>query len=47
MFHPDAPAAGTLAASGVARISYGPRPYRDMVAWLTASARAALRGGAS
>ena len=42
LFHPEAPAAADLAAHGVARISHGPRPYRDMIAWLTASARGAL-----
>jgi len=39
---PGAPANTDLAAAGVARISYGPVPYRQMTAWLTEQARAVL-----
>lgn len=39
---PHAPAASELAECGVARISYGPVPYRKMAAWLEDQARAAL-----
>lgn len=39
---PHAPAAGVLAALGVARISHGPVPYRKMAAWLEEQARAAI-----
>jgi len=36
------PPKAELAALGVARISYGPVPYRKMAAWLEAEARAAI-----
>ncbi len=39
---PDAPSARELAALGVARISYGPGPYREMIASLKTAARQAL-----
>lgn len=39
---PHVPPAPVLAGAGVARISYGPVPYRRMTAWLEAEARAAL-----
>ena len=42
MYHPELPPRSRLRELGVARISYGPRPYREMVAWLTAAAGAAL-----
>jgi 2-methylisocitrate lyase-like PEP mutase family enzyme len=42
MFLPDLPARADLARTGVARISYGPRPYRDMMAALTEAARRAI-----
>ncbi|MEL6170830.1 MAG: isocitrate lyase/phosphoenolpyruvate mutase family protein [Pseudomonadota bacterium] len=37
---PGAPANADLADAGVARISYGPVPYRQMSAWLTEQAKA-------
>jgi len=40
MMMPDAPAPKELAALGVARISYGPGPWRDMMAWITEQASA-------
>ncbi|WP_170788436.1 isocitrate lyase/PEP mutase family protein [Ruegeria lacuscaerulensis] len=39
---PGTPDTATLAKLGVARISYGPVPYRKMVAWLQEQAAAAL-----
>lgn len=39
---PHVPPAPVLAGLGVARISYGPVPYRRMTAWLEAEARSAL-----
>lgn len=39
---PGTPDSKTLAELGVARISYGPVPYKRMVAWLEDAARAAL-----
>ena len=39
---PHVPPAPVLAGLGVARISYGPVPYRRMTAWLEAEALAAL-----
>ncbi len=39
---PGAPDNAALANAGVARISYGPVPYRQMIAWLQDQARAAL-----
>jgi 2-methylisocitrate lyase-like PEP mutase family enzyme len=44
MFTPDLPPVTQLGQFGVARISYGPRPYREMVAWLTDAARQAMTG---
>lgn len=40
---PGTPDTPTLAGLGVARISYGPVPYREMIAWLQDKARAALQ----
>jgi 2-methylisocitrate lyase-like PEP mutase family enzyme len=42
MFLPDAPAPRELASLGVARISYGPRPYRQMIEALKEAGRQAL-----
>ena len=39
---PHVPDAATLAGLGVARISYGPVPYRRMTAWLEEEARQAI-----
>ncbi|MEM7226077.1 MAG: isocitrate lyase/phosphoenolpyruvate mutase family protein [Pseudomonadota bacterium] len=39
---PNVPPAETLASLGVARISYGPVPYRRMIQWLEEAAREAL-----
>lgn len=39
---PHAPATSRLAALGVARVSYGPVPYKKMAAWLEAQAREAF-----
>lgn len=39
---PHVPDTKTLTGLGVARISYGPVPYKKMAAWLEAEARAAL-----
>ena len=39
---PGVPASEKLAQAGVARISYGPVPYRQMVKWLKAAATDAL-----
>jgi 2-methylisocitrate lyase-like PEP mutase family enzyme len=39
---PGAPSNRRLAELGVARISYGPVPYRAMAAWLESQAKAAL-----
>ena len=38
MVLPDAPSNAELAALGVARISYGPGPYRQMIEWLSSAA---------
>ncbi len=40
---PGTPDTPTLAKLGVARISYGPVPYREMLAWLQDKARQALQ----
>jgi len=40
MMMPGLPAPKELAALGVARISYGPGPWRDMMAWITEQASA-------
>jgi 2-methylisocitrate lyase-like PEP mutase family enzyme len=42
LFYPDVPSRGRLVAAGVARISYGPRPYREAMARLTDAAREAM-----
>lgn len=42
---PGTPDTPTLAKLGVARISYGPVPYRQMIAWLQDKAREALQTG--
>ena len=42
LVHLDAPANRDLASLGVARISYGPGPYRQMVEWLKEAGRAAF-----
>lgn len=39
---PGAPANSRLAELGVARISYGPVPYKQMVAWMTEEAKKAF-----
>lgn len=41
---PNAPPAHRLAKLGVARISYGPKPYRDMMTTLEERARNAIEG---
>jgi 2-methylisocitrate lyase-like PEP mutase family enzyme len=38
MMKPGAPTVTELAACGVARVSYGPGPYRAMIAWLKGEA---------
>jgi 2-methylisocitrate lyase-like PEP mutase family enzyme len=43
MYHPELAPRSRLGELGVARISYGPRPYRDMIARLTEAATAAQR----
>jgi 2-methylisocitrate lyase-like PEP mutase family enzyme len=42
LFYPEVPSRDRLARAGVARVSYGPRPYREMMARLTEAARAAF-----
>lgn len=42
MFYPELPPRARLAAGGVARLSYGPRPYREAMARLTEAAKAAI-----
>ena len=42
---PGTPDTATLSGLGVARISYGPVPYKQMIAWLQDKARAALESG--
>jgi 2-methylisocitrate lyase-like PEP mutase family enzyme len=44
MFYPELPPLKRLGELGVARLSYGPRPFRQMMAALTAAAKAALTG---
>jgi 2-methylisocitrate lyase-like PEP mutase family enzyme len=46
MMKPGAPDIATLAAAGVGRISYGPFPYRAMVAWLRGEAEKVYGGAA-
>lgn len=43
MWMPELPPTTRLAALGVARISYGPRPYRQMIRALVEAATAAMR----
>jgi 2-methylisocitrate lyase-like PEP mutase family enzyme len=45
LVYPELPPRDRLAQAGVARISYGPRPYREAMARLTEAARTALAGG--
>lgn len=45
MTSPGCPSNDEVAAAGVARISYGPFPYRDLMSDLERAARAALNGG--
>jgi 2-methylisocitrate lyase-like PEP mutase family enzyme len=45
MYHPELPPAKRLAELGVARLSYGPRPYRQMMSSLTDAAKAAFAQG--
>lgn len=42
---PGTPDTATLASLGVARISYGPVPYRQMLGWLQEQAKQALQVG--
>ena len=42
LWFPELPPRDRLAAAGVARISYGPRPYRETMARLTEAAKPAL-----
>jgi 2-methylisocitrate lyase-like PEP mutase family enzyme len=42
MFFPELPPRDRLAKAGMARLSYGPRPYREAMARLTEAAKAAL-----
>ena len=42
LFYPELPSRERLARGGVARISYGPRPYRETMTRLTEAAKAAL-----
>jgi 2-methylisocitrate lyase-like PEP mutase family enzyme len=42
MFYPELPARDRLASAGVARLSYGPRPYRETMARLAEAAKTAL-----
>jgi 2-methylisocitrate lyase-like PEP mutase family enzyme len=44
LYYPELPSREKLAQAGVARISYGPRPYREAMARLTEAAKAALMG---
>lgn len=39
---PGTPETPRLAELGVARVSYGPVPYRQMIGWLTEQAHAAI-----
>jgi len=41
MFYPELLPVAQLGELGVARLSYGPRPYREMIAWLTNAAKLA------
>jgi 2-methylisocitrate lyase-like PEP mutase family enzyme len=42
MFYPELPSRDRLVKARVARLSYGPRPYRDAMARLTEAAKGAL-----
>jgi 2-methylisocitrate lyase-like PEP mutase family enzyme len=42
LFYPELPPRDRLVAAGVARISYGPRPYRETMARLTEAAKQAI-----
>ena len=42
---PGTPDTTTLASLGVARVSYGPVPYRQMLGWLQEQAKQALQAG--
>jgi 2-methylisocitrate lyase-like PEP mutase family enzyme len=42
MVMPDTPSNKEMAGLGVARISYGPGPYRKMIEWLKEAGRAAF-----
>ena len=44
MVMPDTPSNREMAMLGVARISYGPGPYRRMIEWLKEECRAAISG---
>ncbi|APG89781.1 isocitrate lyase/PEP mutase family protein [Sinorhizobium americanum] len=44
MMRPGAPDLATLAAAGVSRVSYGPFPYRAMIAWLRGEAEKVYGG---
>jgi 2-methylisocitrate lyase-like PEP mutase family enzyme len=44
MVLPDTPSNAELAALGVARISYGPGPYRQMIEWLRSTAGTVYSG---
>ena len=44
MVMPDTPSNKEMAELGVARISYGPGPYRSMIEWLKEAGRAAFNG---
>ncbi|ASY61543.1 putative carboxyvinyl-carboxyphosphonate phosphorylmutase [Sinorhizobium sojae CCBAU 05684] len=44
MMKPGAPDIATLAAAGVGRVSYGPFPYRAMIAWLRGEAEKVYGG---
>ncbi|HXV31199.1 MAG TPA: isocitrate lyase/phosphoenolpyruvate mutase family protein [Sinorhizobium sp.] len=46
MMKPGAPDLATLAAAGVGRVSYGPFPYRAMIAWLRGEAEKVYGGAA-
>jgi 2-methylisocitrate lyase-like PEP mutase family enzyme len=46
LYYPEVPSRDRLAKAGVARLSYGPRPYRETMARLTEAARAVLDPGA-
>lgn len=45
LYFPELPGASRLGELGVARLSYGPRPYRQMMASLAETAAAAMAAG--